>query len=178
MYRIVAIAAFLLLSMPAGPALSDGNAFQILSAKPTAAIPKVDRRGQQVAAEESEEGEDGGGPSPGAAVQACPQNMRGRALAPGQRLRCACGPGQMRGSVWGTNRYTADSSICRAALHAGATSPNGGTVTVYAGGSCPGFVGTTRNGVRTGNWGRYGQTYAFRYPLPRCTTAQAPAGPV
>ena len=35
-----------------------------------------------------------------------------------------------RGSVWGMDIYTSDSSVCRAALHAGAVGPNGGPVTV------------------------------------------------
>ena len=81
----------------------------------------------------------------------------------------------MRGSVWGTRRYTADSSVCMAALHAGVAARSGGTVAVYAGGGCRRFVGTTRNGVSSRDWGRFGQTYAFRFPLPRCAGAAAPA---
>jgi len=74
----------------------------------------------------------------------------------------------MVGSVWGTRRYTADSSVCKAARHAGVISPNGGNVRLFMGGGCSSFIGTTRYGIRTGRWGAYRRTYAFRYPMPRC----------
>jgi len=103
-----------------------------------------------------------------AEVQSCPPTTRDLRLAPGRKLKCACAPGMVRGRVWGSGRYTADSSVCLAAVHAGVVGRTGGTVGLYVGGGCPRFVGTMRNGVRSGRWGNYGSTYAFRYPLPRC----------
>jgi len=109
--------------------------------------------------------DDGGG---GEMLAACPRNMKGRSLAPGQALRCSCAPRQMVGSVWGTQRYTTDSSVCKAARHAGAVGPNGGNISVFGGRGCNAFAGTTRYGIRTGRWGPYKTSYAFRYPMPRC----------
>jgi hypothetical protein len=114
----------------------------------------------------------------GTAAQAqtppCPPNMRAYStLAFGQPFKCTCAPGQMRGSVWGTGRYTADSSICRAAVHSGAVPPSGGEVTVYRAPGCPAFAGTTANGVRTGKWGPYSSTYTFTWPAPSCSLQQA-----
>ena len=119
-----------------------------------------------------EEEEEGGG---GASLAACPRNLKGLSLPPGRAMRCSCSPRQMVGSVWGTRRYTADSSVCKAARHAGVIGPGGGNVRLFMGGGCRSFIGTTRNGVRTGRWGAYRRTYAFRYPMPRCL-AGAPAG--
>ncbi len=111
-----------------------------------------------------------------APAQVCPDNMRTySALAPGEPFRCTCRPGQFRGSVWGSGRYTTDSSVCRAALHAGRVTPDGGTVTLYKAAGCPMFVGSTRNGVSTGKWGPYAQTFAFTSPAPACATQAANA---
>jgi hypothetical protein len=129
-----------------------------------------------------EEGPPEGGPPPESgppeegmpAAAPCPRNMRGRTVS---GMRCSCSPRQMSGSVWGSIRYTADSSVCRAALHAGVITPQGGVVKIWSGPGCGRFVGSLRNGVRTGNWGRYGATYAFRSPLPRCAEQAAVTPP-
>lgn len=106
----------------------------------------------------------------------CPDNMRSySALQPGEALRCSCRPGQMRGSVWGSARYTADSSVCRAAVHAGVIPRSGGEVAIYKAGGCPSFVGSSRNGIRTGKWGPYKQTFVFTANAPGCA---APSGEV
>ncbi len=119
------------------------------------------------------EGEDDSSASGSQPVAACPRNAKGISLPRGQALSCSCKARQITGSVWGSQRYTADSSVCKAARHAGAIGPNGGKVAVYKGRGCNNFVGTTRNGVRTGRWGRYGSTFAFRYPLPGCVGKSA-----
>lgn len=105
-----------------------------------------------------------------AQMATCPDNMKSySSLRNGEALRCVCRPNQMRrGSVWGTRRYTADSSVCRAARHAGAVGPAGGPVAVYRGGGCTSFVGTPRNGVNSGRWGNFGRTFQFRFPVPAC----------
>lgn len=109
--------------------------------------------------------------------QVCPDNMRSySALAPGEPFQCTCQPGQFRGNVWGSDRYTTDSSVCRAALHAGAVAPDGGVVTLYKAAGCTVFVGSSRNGVSTGRWGPYAQTFTFASPAPACATQAA--GPV
>lgn len=109
--------------------------------------------------------------SGGAAAQSsvCPDNMRSySALQPGEALKCTCRASQVRGSVWGSARYTTDSSVCRAAVHAGVIGRNGGEVSVYKASGCPSFVGSTKNGVRTGKWGPYKQTFVFTASAPDC----------
>lgn len=103
-----------------------------------------------------------------AAQSACPTNFLNQGgLAPGAALTCRCAAEETAvGSVWGSGRYTADSSICRAAVHAGAISAAGGSVTLYAGGRCEKFTGTNRNGVATSDWGAYDRTFAFREAVP------------
>jgi hypothetical protein len=99
----------------------------------------------------------------------CPDNfMSYGSLGVGKSLTCVCSPEQLTGSVWGTDRYTADSSICSAARHAGAIGAKGGKVTVFREGSCPGLAGSTHNGVTSRDWGAYEQTFAFKHPAPEC----------
>lgn len=91
----------------------------------------------------------------------CPDNM---AIFAGsdEVLRCLC-PALMtgQGSVWGTDAYTADSAVCRAALHAGAVTPRGGEVTLRMLEGLPRYVGTTRNRVESQNYGAYGASFRF-----------------
>jgi hypothetical protein len=67
----------------------------------------------------------------------------------GQRSTYTCPPNGTPASIWGTDYYTDDSSLCTAAVHAGLISfASGGTVTVEV--QRPGlarYVGSTRNGV-------------------------------
>jgi len=129
-------------------------------------------------------GEGGGAPPEGGARRPpsttahppCPRSLRGLRLAVGRVLQCTCTPGLMRGTVWGSRRYTTDSSVCMAAVHAGAVRLSGGGVTLYIGRGCSRFVGSTRNGVRSRRWGRYGRTFAFRRPLPACVAGAPPPG--
>lgn len=66
------------------------------------------------------------------------------------------------GTVWGTDVYTADSSICSAALHAGKVSTSGGAVILdYAAGRDR-YIGSRRNGVATHDYGPYAASIRFR----------------
>ncbi|MHA1537478.1 MAG: LCCL domain-containing protein, partial [Alphaproteobacteria bacterium] len=60
-----------------------------------------------------------------------------------------------RGRVWGSGVYTDDSSICRAARHAGAVSSRGGNVSVRGARGRTGYRGSYRNGVGSANYGRW-----------------------
>lgn len=105
----------------------------------------------------------------GATAADCPDSFTGLAsLAVGKSIDCTCGPDQLSGSVWGTGRYTGDSSLCAAARHAGAIGTDGGRVTVYRCGACPAVVGSTRNGIESRDWGPYDLTFAFTWPAPSC----------
>ena len=69
-------------------------------------------------------------------------------------------------AVWGTDVYTDDSSLCRAALHAGVISPQGGSITVNRTAGRPLYVGTTRNGVRSNDFSGFPNSIEFKGAAP------------
>jgi len=108
-------------------------------------------------------------------LSACPGNAVGlESRAPACALECYCPAGAATGSVWGSDLYTVDSSICAAARHAGVVAAAGGEVAVFVGGHCEAFKGSLRNGVTSADWGPYDTSFAFRYPLPSCADGAAP----
>ncbi|MDP2083605.1 MAG: LCCL domain-containing protein [Gemmobacter sp.] len=81
-----------------------------------------------------------------AEVQACPADLRNKDRV--TALDCVCDATQTsRGDVWGSNPYTADSGLCRAAVHAGVIDRAGGKISLRVEGSRPGYRGSWRNGV-------------------------------
>lgn len=77
------------------------------------------------------------------------------------RMQCSCDGDSSFGAVWGSGPYTADSDVCAAAIHAGAISPAGGVVTVLGIGGLEQYLGSTRNGIATQDWGAYGDSIIF-----------------
>lgn len=82
----------------------------------------------------------------------------------GSTFTFICPPGAANGgSVWGTDIYTSDSSVCRAAIHAGKSSnASGGQVTILI---IPGqlsYASSSRNGVTTSSYGQWGGSYSFQ----------------
>ena len=67
-----------------------------------------------------------------------------------------------QGSVWGTDVYTDDSSLCRAALHAGRVPRAGGPITVIRSEGRALYAGSSRNGVSSSDYGAYTASIAFR----------------
>ena len=66
------------------------------------------------------------------------------------------------GNVWGTTTYTADSSICAAAVHAGVIQASaGGEVTFEIVTGLDAYEGTTANGITTLSYGPYGTAFIF-----------------
>ena len=66
-------------------------------------------------------------------------------------------------SVWGTDVYTADSSICNAAVHTGKlTSESGGSVTIELRPGESSYKGSTRNGITTNEYGTYGRSFVVK----------------
>lgn len=63
------------------------------------------------------------------------------------------------GPVWGTNPYTSDSALCMAARHAGAIGPNGGVVHVTSAPGQNSYGGSTRNGISSSDYGRWGASF-------------------
>ena len=73
-----------------------------------------------------------------------------------------CTPNGAFDSVWGTDRYTYDSSICTAAVHAGKISHlNGGIVTVQIKPDPGSYSGSTRHGVTSNNYGPWSGSFIF-----------------
>ena len=70
--------------------------------------------------------------------------------------------GSSGGSVWGSSIYTDDSTIARAAVHAGVVGV-GQSATVYVE-IVPGqssYASTTKNGVTTSSYGSWSGSYNF-----------------
>lgn len=97
---------------------------------------------------------------PGRRILGCPANLDARV----QSLVCNCSAEAAEsGMVYGSEVYTGDSSICRAALHDGVIGPRGGIVEVYASRGLPGYEAATRNGVSSTSWGVYDRSIEFRH---------------
>ena len=77
-------------------------------------------------------------------------------------LTCSCGSDTgSDGSVWGSGPYTADSSICAAARHAGYLDSGPGTVSVLRIQGLESYGASVWNGVTTSAWGDYGSSIIF-----------------
>ncbi len=78
----------------------------------------------------------------------------------GLQLTVDCPAGGRLGSVWGTDTYTDDSSICSAAVHAGVITPaGGGQVTIEIGAGQASYAPSSRNGVTTSSWGAWSGSF-------------------
>lgn len=94
----------------------------------------------------------------GALAAACPRNAR---TIRGS-VTCGCTAQTVAdGAIWGSGPYTADSRICRAALHAGVVGTNGGNVRVRIVPGLASYPPSVRNGVSAYSWGSFGTAYVF-----------------
>jgi hypothetical protein len=74
--------------------------------------------------------------------------------------RCPAGGTPYR--VWGSTVYTDDSSVCTAAVHAGRiTLAKGGIVKITIRPGRSSYAGTTRHGIASRPWGRWGGSFVF-----------------
>lgn len=81
----------------------------------------------------------------------------------GKTYKFKCPSGGKQGTVWGTDIYTLDSSICNAAVHAGKlTTESGGPVTIEIRPGESSYKGTTRNGIKTNDYPKYGQSFVVK----------------
>jgi len=97
-----------------------------------------------------------------APVEPCPKYLGiNRALPTPFSCRCDAAAVQ-RGTVWGSDVYTDDSALCRAAAHAGAIPATGGTVTVVREAGRPLYVGSARNGIDTSDYGAFSDSIRFQ----------------
>jgi hypothetical protein len=68
----------------------------------------------------------------------------------GSRFRYICPGGATPGTVWGTNTYSDDSSVCTAGVHVGLfTAAAGGRMTIQIAPGQSSYGGSTNNGVTT-----------------------------
>ena len=73
-----------------------------------------------------------------------------------------CPPNGTADTVWGTDVYTDDSSICNAAVHVGLISfRQGGRVTIQKRPGQDSYSGSRRNGVDSQVYGRWGGSFVF-----------------
>lgn len=83
----------------------------------------------------------------------------------GESFEYVCTPNGTVGPVWGTDVYTADSSVCTAGVHKGMiTLEAGGTVRVVMRPGLDIYIGSTRNGVKSDAWDHWDGSYAFVEP--------------
>jgi hypothetical protein len=81
----------------------------------------------------------------------------------GKVYKFNCPAGGKEGNVWGTDIYTVDSSICNAAVHAGKLKmENGGPVTIELRPGETAYKGSTRNGIKTMDYGKYGSSFIVK----------------
>jgi hypothetical protein len=79
-----------------------------------------------------------------------------------QRFRYSCSPGGALGSVWGTDIYTDDSSVCTAAVHAGIINrDDGGSVMIEIRPQRESYEGSFRNGVRSQHYDNWLGSFIF-----------------
>ena len=92
----------------------------------------------------------------------------------GKSYRVSCPRNCKAGSVWGTNPYTADSAICRAAIHAGVSTAQGGRFTVTIAPGQEKYAGSEKNGITSESFGSYDRSYGLFATSP--AKGVAPAG--
>lgn len=138
-------------SAPAGAA----PALAVAQAPPPAGAAKVQRRPPAVSRDDA------------ANLDPCPQRLSVSPTLP-TPYTCMCDSTPRRGgAVWGTDLYTADSDLCRAAVHAGVVAAGGGAVTVERLDGRDLYPGTLRHGVRSDDYGRYAASIHFvGTPMP------------
>ena len=82
---------------------------------------------------------------------------------PGKTFKFKCPSSGKESSVWGTDTYTLDSSICNAAVHAGKlTMESGGPVTIELRPGESAYKGSTRNGIKTNDYEKYGSSFVVK----------------
>jgi hypothetical protein len=91
---------------------------------------------------------------------------------PGTELTITCPANCTSGSVWGTSPYTDDSSVCVAAIHAGALTAAGGTTTIAIVPGQDSYPSGSANGVTTSQWGSWGRGFVFQSAAVQLTCSQ------
>lgn|GEM_PF-4391294 len=80
-------------------------------------------------------------------------------------IQVTCPANCTAGSLWGTDIYTGDSSICTAAIHAGVITADGGEVLVtLIPDGAPSHPGTEQNGISSSDWDSYAPSFSVSAP--------------
>lgn len=79
----------------------------------------------------------------------------------GAQLAFMCPPGGSPSTVWGTDMYSDDSSVCTAAVHAGIITFDGGPVRLVVQPGQSQYTPSERNGVSTSAYGAWGRSFSF-----------------
>ncbi len=102
-----------------------------------------------------------GEPEEDSYADACPDNaqaLRGTDEA----VTCRCTADALTdGTVWGTNIYSDDSAICKAAVHAGVITEAGGDVRFVPIDGQETYAGSEANGVETRDFGAWEGSFEF-----------------
>jgi len=81
-------------------------------------------------------------------------------------VTCPAGCDVDPASIWGTDIYTNDSSVCVAAIHSGIIDSEGGQVTVtYIEGQSS-YIASTQNGISSSEYGEWGGSFSVSVPVP------------
>jgi hypothetical protein len=76
-----------------------------------------------------------------------------------------CPPAGVADTIWGTDVYTDDSSVCTAAVHSGLiTLAEGGAVTIEMRPGRDSYAPSTRNGIESLAWGQWSSSFRFVEP--------------
>lgn len=111
----------------------------------------------------------------------CEQSAQTIGGSPGTSAQVTCPPGCGSSTIWGSDVYSDDSSVCTAAIHAGAMERQGGTVTVTIAPGQSDYPAVSQNGISSSHWGNWGRSFVFEDGGPRRLTCvqsgQALSGP-
>ena len=115
---------------------------------------------------------------PSSAGEATPTTWEAKATSlngtDGQKFTVSCSPGGTAHSVWGSDIYTADSSICTAGVHSGLiTYQEGGSVTIELRPGRTIYGCSERNGVTTSSYGSYQHSFVFKTPNTEAAVREA-----
>ena len=117
--------------------------------------------GDSYAINDSEDGN--GTPKKGDKIPlSCTDNIGSVGHDAGDDFKGTCPPGcvDKGGSVWGSGKYTSDSSICKAAVHAGViTDDDGGLVHVKVVDGQDKYKGSKKNGVLSDDYGAFDKSF-------------------
>ncbi len=112
----------------------------------------------------SADGSGGAGAAPGA-IQAWAAEAGEHRGQDGEEFDYECPPNGEPNTVWGTDIYTDDSSVCTAAAHVGViTVEDGGDVTIEIRPGEDSYDGSERNGITTLDYPSWGGSFVIVDP--------------